>query len=124
MAAQQQIETLEQALTAALRVSDRAAMERHVAPEFRLVGIRSTGAHDMLRQEWLDVSLGMNFHWIEVDVRSVEVYGDTAIASVEGDWRVDWQGRAIDERFLLTDVWIKRKGAWQLVRRHSSPFQS
>ena len=30
-------------------------------------------------------------------------------------------GHPIDERVLLTDVWIENDGKWQVVRRHSSP---
>jgi hypothetical protein len=30
-------------------------------------------------------------------------------------------GHAIDERVLLTDVWVKFDEGWQVVRRHSSP---
>jgi len=27
----------------------------------------------------------------------------------------------IDERVLLTDVWVRQGDSWQVVRRHSSP---
>ncbi len=30
-------------------------------------------------------------------------------------------GQPIDERVLLTDVWVREDGRWQVVRRHSSP---
>ena len=30
-------------------------------------------------------------------------------------------GQLIDERVLLTDVWVRVGDGWQVVRRHSSP---
>ena len=30
-------------------------------------------------------------------------------------------GHTIDERVLLTDVWVQIDGGWQVLRRHSSP---
>lgn len=123
MGVREEIEQLEQALVEALSAHDRPALERILAPEFRLVGIRSTGQADMPRQPWLEASKDMVFHQFEVGVKAVEDYGDVAISTVDGYWRMDWRALKIDERFLLTDVWLHRDRAWRLVRRHSSPYQ-
>jgi len=34
---------------------------------------------------------------------------------------VRYLGQPIDERVLLTDVWVREEGRWRVVRRHSSP---
>ncbi len=110
-------------LAQALQNQDREELEELLAPEFRLVGIRSTGTTDMPRTEWLAASTEMVFHRFELEVKAVEAYGDTAIATVDGYWLMDWRLLRVDERFFLTDVWLRRAGAWRLVRRHSSPYQ-
>ncbi len=117
------IEEQEGRLVQALQNKDREGLESLLAPEFRLVGIRSTGSSDMPREQWLAAAPEMSFHRFEVEVKSVEAYGDTAIATVDGYWRMDWRDLKIDERFFLTDVWLRRGGDWQLVRRHSSPYE-
>jgi hypothetical protein len=33
-------------------------------------------------------------------------------------------GQLIDERVLLTDVWVRMGDGWQVLRRHSSPVPS
>ena len=120
--AQAEIAQLEDAWAAALRAKDEPALQRILAPEYKLVGVRSTGISDVPREEWLAAAKTMVFHRYEVKVVSVEVYGDAAIATVDGAWNIDWGPRHIAERFYLTDVWIKRDGRWQAVRRHSSPY--
>ena len=119
-----QITGLEQSLAALMPGSDRPAIERLVAPEFRLVGIRSTGFTDMSLADWLAAAREAVIHEFRViEVRGVEAFGDAAVATVDAYWRADWKGQKIDERSLFTDVWIRRDGAWRLVRRHSSPYQ-
>jgi hypothetical protein len=43
------------------------------------------------------------------------------VATVDAQWKVRYLGQLIDERVLLTDVWVHEAGTWQVVRRHSSP---
>jgi ketosteroid isomerase-like protein len=58
-----------------------------------------------------------SFAYADVSVRT---YGDVAVmqsrwhqrARLRGD---DWSGEG-----LLTDVWVRRDGRWQVVARHSS----
>ncbi len=118
-----EIAAREQALVDALKAMDRPVLEDILAPEFRLVGIRSTGSSDMPRAAWLEAAPEMNFLAFWIDPPRVELFGDTALAGVDGYWRIDLRGRRIDERFLLTDVWLRRDGGWRLLRRHSSPYQ-
>jgi ketosteroid isomerase-like protein len=94
-----------------------------LAPEYRLVGVRSTGTSDMARDAWFAGLGRMAFSRFEPSVSSVEVFGDTALATVEGSWALEFDGRQIDESFYVTDVWVRRDGQWRIVRRHSSPYQ-
>jgi hypothetical protein len=118
-----EIAGLERALAIVLPSNERHTMETLVAPDFRLVGIRSTGHSEMSLSAWIETARDMRFHRFEIEVKGVDAFGDAAIATVDAYWRVDWLGQRLDERALWTDVWIKRDNAWRLVRRHSSPYQ-
>ncbi|MGZ6016956.1 MAG: nuclear transport factor 2 family protein [Phenylobacterium sp.] len=116
------VASLETALAAALQTGAWRVAIRMVAAEFRSVGIRSAGAVDMDRSAWLKAIRSLTVHELKLEPPQVEVYGDTAIALVEGYWRAELEGRPLDERYLLTDVWLRRDGGWKLVRRHAHPI--
>lgn len=118
-----QIEALEDRFGAAILAKDYTALEGLLAPEYRLVGVRSTGTSDMPRDAWFAGLGRMTFSRFEPVVSSVEAFGDMALATVEGGWTLEFDGRQIDENFYVTDVWVRRDGAWRIVRRHSSPYQ-
>jgi hypothetical protein len=56
-------------------------------------------------------------------VTRVRVYGDAAVASLDGAWKVDFNGRPVDDHFFLTDAWVRQDGIWRAVLRHSSRYQ-
>jgi len=119
---QADIEELERRFARGVLRKDIRALEALLALEYRLVGVRSTGTSDMPRLAWFAALGRMNFKALDLATTSVEVHGDMALATVEGSWELEFDGRAIDERVYVTDVWIKRDGRWQIVRRHSSPY--
>ena len=49
---------------------------------------------------------------------------DVIVATVDAQWKVRYIGQLIDERVLLTDVWVRDGSSWEVVRRHSSPVPS
>ncbi len=118
------ISSLEARWTAALIAKDQAALADLLAPEFQLVGIRSTGVTAIHRAEWLATAGSIIFHDFTTQTTSVQVFGDTALATVEGRWDIVFRGHPIKENFYVTDVWVRRDGAWRVVRRHSSPYQT
>ena len=118
------ISSLEARWTAALIAKDQAALADLLAPEFQLVGIRSTGVTAVPRAQWLATAGSITFHEFTTETTSVQVFGDTALATVEGRWDIVFGGHPIKERFYVTDIWVRRDGAWRVVRRHSSPYQS
>jgi ketosteroid isomerase-like protein len=112
----------EQAWVEALLAGDIAALESLLSPRFLLVGVRSTGTEPIGRDAWFATLSAMRFHAMALDRVEVSLFGGCAVASVNGEWTVDFHGRRIDERFLLTDVWAREAGEWRVVRRHSSPY--
>ncbi len=108
----------------AFLAADYAAVERIVAPEFKLLRVEDEGSAGFTpRERWLTNARGMTFNEYETKVIDVSIVGDTAVATVEGRWKVSMAGRGSrDERFVLTDTWIKRDGSWQAMFRHSRPL--
>lgn len=117
-----EIRAAEDAFTAAVVAHDTVALKRIIAPEFALVGRRSTGDSVVRPDEWFASLTQMRISAFDLQAIDIRIIGDTAIATMDGGWTLDLAGRPIDERVLLTDVWIRRGGRWQIVHRHSAPY--
>lgn len=115
------VRDLERRWRDALFAKDEAALRALIHPQFKLVGIRSTGTVAVGLEDWLGALQKMDIASLEVRVLdSLQVDG-TIVASVDAQWKVRFMGQLIDERVLLTDVWVRQGDDWQVVRRHSSP---
>ena len=115
------IEALEQAWRDALFAKDEAALRKLIHPKFQLVGIRSTGTVAVGLEQWLETLDRMDIANLEVRVRDSVVCKSTLVATVDAKWKLRFMRHLIDERVLLTDVWVKDGKDWQVIRRHSSP---
>jgi ketosteroid isomerase-like protein len=122
MGVRDEIDASEQAWRRAVLAGDEPALQRLLHEEFQLVGIRSTGASAFSREIWFDALRRMTIRVLDVELTDVTALDEIAIATVEGSWTLEMDGRPIDERFLLTDVWVRGPAGWQVVRRHSSPY--
>ncbi len=118
------ITALEDKWGKAFLTADYATVDQIVAPEFKLLRVESEGAAEFTpRDRWLANAKRMTFNEYETRVIDVSLVGDTAVATVEGRWKVSMAGRGSrDERFVLTDTWVKRDGNWQAMFRHSRPL--
>jgi ketosteroid isomerase-like protein len=116
----QEITALQQAWMQAWIDRDAATCERLLAPEFRL---RSVATDDVVdRAEWLrQLQSGRvaadGFNHDEMDVA---VMGDTAVTMSRITQRAQIDGRDWSATLHVTDVWVRRDGAWQVVARHAS----
>jgi hypothetical protein len=72
-------------------------------------------------EDWLAALGKMDIASLEVRVTESFKLDRTIVATVDAQWKLRFMGHLIDERVLLTDVWVKGDGGWQVVRRHSSP---
>jgi ketosteroid isomerase-like protein len=111
---------LEQEWRDALIAKDEAALRRLIHPQFRLVGIRSTGSVAVDLEQWIEALKRMDIASLEVRITECVALESTMVATVDAQWRVRYLGQLIDERVLLTDVWVRENGRWQVLRRHSS----
>ena len=118
------IAAIEQAWGEAFLKGDRAFLERLVAPEFKLM--RAEGGESLFtpRARWFANEGRIIFH--EFEVRTVDVVdaGDTAVATVRGRWKISMEGRTgtREEGFIVSDTFVRRGKAWQVIFRHSSPY--
>ncbi|MEO7504866.1 MAG: nuclear transport factor 2 family protein [Sphingomicrobium sp.] len=119
------VRELERRWRDALFHKDEAALRSLIHPQFKLVGIRSTGSVAVDLEQWLVALRRMDVASLEVRVIDSVALPATIVASVDAQWQVRYLGQLIDERVLLTDVWVKGDdGDWRVLRRHSSPVPS
>lgn len=102
----------------AVQEHDRERLDGILAREFSVVG----PIGDLGREEWLERMAGPyaieDFTYEEIDV---EVYGDTAVLTSRYRQTARLDGRDLSGSYLVTDVWVRRDGRWQVVRRHATP---
>lgn len=97
---------------------DRTAIEAILAPEFTLTSARTDQIVD--RAGWLgllDRVKNVSFEY--TDFR-IDVFGDAAVVRSRMSQVARVDDQPWDATFMLTDVWIRRGGRWQVVARHSS----
>ena len=116
-----EVRDLERDWRDALFAKDEARLRRLIHPQFKLVGIRSTGTVAVSLEDWLVALQRMDLISLEVRVMDSLRVDQTIVATVDAQWKLRFMGHAIDERVLLTDVWVETEEGWQAVRRHSSP---
>ena len=116
-----EITELERDWRDALFAKDEAALRTLIHPQFKLVGIRSTGTVAVGLEDWLGALKKMDIASLEIRVTDSVRVDRTIAATVDAQWKLRFMGHTIDERVLLTDVWVKGENGWQVVRRHSSP---
>jgi ketosteroid isomerase-like protein len=118
--AEQVLARLERGLIEAVRDRNLDWLERHLAEEFTLTTGRP-GAEVRSRREWLDVTRDRyeieSFEFVEVEVR---VYGHVAVVASRYRQKARLDDLDRSGTYLVTDVWLRRGGRWQLVTRHST----
>lgn len=104
---------------------DKVAADRILADEFRLTGPElqrlSTGRAAM-KDAWLETLPLIDTRSFDLSDAQITVYGSAAVVFVRAtiDWSI--QGRPLPSRYMLTDLWVKREGRWQVVTRLSEPL--
>jgi ketosteroid isomerase-like protein len=116
-----QLSALESAWRAALLAKDEAALRELIHPDFKLVGVRPTGEPISVDLDaWVRALAAMEIVAVEFNVIEGVGTGDTLIGTVDACWKVRFMHQCIEERVLLTDVWVRAGDRWQVIRRHTS----
>jgi ketosteroid isomerase-like protein len=102
----------------AWRRDDRARLEEILAPEFTLTSARTDRLVD--RTEWLRLLETTRSESFEYSDFLVQVFGDAAVVKSRLTQVATVGGQPWNATFMVTDVWIRRDGRWQVVARHSS----
>jgi hypothetical protein len=96
---------------------DVESLEQMLASEFTLQG----AAGQLDREEFLAAAAGPyeieEFSYEEIDP---EVYGNTAVLVSRYRQVARLEGRDLSKRMNVTDIWTRRQGRWQIVRRHAT----
>jgi ketosteroid isomerase-like protein len=104
-------------LARAVAEHDVGALERMLASEFTLQG----AAGQLDREEFLAAAGGPyeidEFAYEEIDP---EIYGNTAVLVSRYSQVARLDGRDLSRRMNVTDIWTRRDGRWQIVRRHAT----
>jgi ketosteroid isomerase-like protein len=115
------VRDLEREWRDALVAKDEDVLRRLIHPQFKLVGVRSTGSVAVDLAQWIEALKRMDIASLEVRVTECVALENAIVATVDAQWKVRYLGQLIDERVLLTDVWVREGDTWRVVRRHSSP---
>ncbi len=118
------IDTLERDWRDSLCAHDIDRLQKLIHPRFTLIGTRAAGPFVLTRDEWLDAVQKRELINIDIDIKDAVVFDNVMVGTVEARWRISYLGRPIEDCVLLTDVWVREDGQWQVVRRHSSPMPS
>lgn len=104
---------------------DKVAAGSILADEFRLTGPElqrlSTG-RAATKDVWLETLQLIDTRSFNLSDAQITVYGRAAVVFVRAtiDWSI--QGRPLPSHYMLTDLWVKREGRWQVVTRLSEPL--
>jgi ketosteroid isomerase-like protein len=117
---EQELVKMENEWARAWQLPDPGALENIVADDFTLISSLSKGEITNKRQ-YIDSTLKLvRGDGYSFERMSVRVYGDTAVINAQFQQHATFAGHDWSGEFLLTDIWVKRDGRWQVVARHSS----
>ncbi len=104
-------------LAAIIERRDVAAAERILGAEYAL---RAPGIGEMPRAQWLAALPEYVVHSSELNDVRIDVYGETGLMRSRYKQHATVFGKDRSGELLMTDVWVKRDGRWQIVARHTS----
>ena len=113
----QELVELAHELARAVSEHDVPRLESMLAAEFTLQG----AAGQLDREAFLDAAAGPyeidEFTYEEIDP---EIYGNTAVLVSRYSQVARLDSRDLTHRMHVTDIWTRRDGRWQIVRRHAT----
>ncbi len=112
-----EIERLANEWTESIRRKDMGALESLLGEGYML---QAPGIGRMPRAEWLATIAVYDIHSFRFDDVDVLTYGDCAVMRSRYTQQATVRGQDRSAAFLITDVWIRRDGRWQVVSRHTS----
>ncbi len=110
-----------EALQEAVRLGDREHLETAVSDS--MIWVMPTAENHRGKQEWIDASCSIAWHWFNVTVRrAVELDNACVVESWISQSRDPVPGeddsRPVAAAGVVLDVWADEGGTWCLVARH------
>ncbi len=103
---------------------DRLTLDRILAEDFLIAGWQPEGrladkqyyVEDCLKPVRIEQA---SYHFDQWKVRT---YGETAVVNCTLEIHALVEGGEWGGEVLITDVWVRDRGAWRVVARHTSPI--
>ncbi len=102
---------------------DREAAEDVLHPQYALVLVQPVRAV-MSRTRWLEVLPDYVVHSYCVEERVVDLDGDVAAVIHRAEMEATVLGEDRSGLFVISDLWRRTEGQWQVWRRHSTPLRA
>jgi predicted SnoaL-like aldol condensation-catalyzing enzyme len=116
-------ERLEQRLMTALQNHDRAAMEALLADDYELTSTEVSGGR-LGKVGYVQRAMGAELPPIDAfrfrSMTTTQLSDDLVMVRLDVEWHSTPPGPPPERRYLVTDVWRLRNGAWQLLSRHAT----
>lgn len=113
LAVEQELIARSNELMNAVERQDRTALESMLTDEFKLEAPGDTASFP--RAEWIDNAVDMKWSGFTFHNMAFRVFGDVAVVSSLLDFKVvTGIGIPISSNVQVTDVWVRREGAWLL----------
>lgn len=100
---------------------DVAAAEKVLHPDYALVLVQPKPAV-VPRARWIEVLPDYVVHEYDVQERTGRVHGDVALVLHRDLMRATVLGEDRSGIFVISDLWRRSPGGWQVVERHSTPL--
>ena len=118
-ATEEAVMRIERELLAALLKGDASANERYLAETYVFTG--PDGSVEDRAQAIASLRSGdLKLQSASLDNAKVQIYGDTAIVTYGSNDKGTYKGKDISGKTRWTDVFVKRKGSWQVVASHGT----
>ncbi len=104
----------------AWKAKDTVALDKILAPDYRLLAIINGEFATINRQKWLATVpfyTPTSFRYYDFDIR---IYGNTAVVQSMVEQEATLNGKDRSGTFQVTDVWVKNKAQWQVVHRQTN----
>ncbi|MCM8557638.1 nuclear transport factor 2 family protein [Sphingomicrobium sediminis] len=118
------VQRLEAEWREALFAKDEARLRSLIHPDFQLVAVRAEQPVALDLDGWISALSQMDLADMQVEIGHCVRVENTIVATVDARWTVKCLGQLVEERVLLTDVWVQCQEGWRVIRRHSSPLPS
>ena len=102
---------------------DREAAEDVLHPEYALVLVQP-GKAVLSRIRWLELLADYVVHSYAVEERVIDVDGDVAAVLHRAEMEATVLGEDRSGLFVISDLWRRTEGHWQVWRRHSTPLRA